>query len=879
MSPANALHLYRVRLRARLLPECFALVGIAAGVALLFAAQVSSSSLQSSVAQLTRGIAGRATLQLLARGAEGFPQRTLAQVRALPGVRAAAPLLEVSAQARGPRGSANVQLIGADESLAALGGALTHGVQLAPFAGVGAVVLPAPLARQLGVTRFGQEATFALAGRSATAPLYAQLHASQIGALINSPVAIVPLAFAQEISGLGARVSRIFVQPAPGSEARVRAGLQKLAAGGLNGEGSGGALNMQDGGGRVLSSKSGYAQGSGYELNVQGVGYDQTLFASAAAASNSATALFAAIGALVGFLLAFNATLLTVPQRRRLVAALRREGYSAATVTTLLALDALALGAAACVLGLALGEELSIHFLHANPAFLSLAFALGSQRAVSAQDIAVAVGGGMLAAFVAVLSPMRAARSPSVRALNANGRLTLAAALCLAGASAILLAAPQAPIPGMVLLVAALLLALGPALAATLELVARLARGVRGVTAHVAVMELRAARTRALAIAATGAVAVFGSVAIAGAHHDLLAGLDRTMRALNAPAAIWVAPTGSYDLMLTSPFVPTQRATLARLPGVRAVTLYRGGLLDYGARRVLVVAPPTALPPPDPTPGGGSAAAAGAESTTPGVGSSAPGTGLAVPAAGELTLSRALAAEHHLHVGQTFTLPSPRPQPLRIAALTDNLGWAPGAIVMNSADYARAWGSADASAYAVTLAPGAVAQRVAAAIERALGPSAAALSVETSARHTARQQALSASALARLTQIAALIPLVAVLAMAAALGAMIWQRRPHLAQLRLQGIARATLWRTLLLESVLLLGVGCGLGAAFGLYAQRLADSALAQVVNFPVAPATLAPADLATPAAVVLTALSILLLPGYLAARAPAALALATAD
>jgi putative ABC transport system permease protein len=876
VSLANALHLYRVRLRARILPECFALVGIAAGVALLFAAQVSSSSLQSSVAQLQRGIAGRATLQLLARGAEGFGQATLKQVRALPGVRAAAPLLEVSAQAHGPRGSAGVQLIGADESLAALGGALTHGVQLAPFAGVGAIVLPAPLAQQLGVTRFGQEATLALAGRTATAALYTQLHANQIGALVHSPVAIVPLAFAQEISGLRGRVSRIFVQPARGSEARVRAGLQRLAAGALTGDAGG---LKGDGGGHAPSAPGGYA------LNVQGIGYDQTLFATAATANNSATALFAAIGALVGFLLAFNATLLTVAQRRRMIAALRREGYSAATVTALLALDALALGAAACVLGLALGQELSIHFLHANPAFLSLAFVLGSQRAVSAQDIAVAVGGGMLAAFVSVLGPLCAARAPgarargpqarglsarirSVRALNANGWLTLAAALCLAGASAILLAAPAAPIPGMVLLVAALLLALGPALAATLALLARLARGVRGVALHVAVIELRAARTRALAIAATGAVAVFGSVAIAGAHHDLLAGLDRTMRALNAPADIWVAPVGSYNLMLTSPFAATQRAALARVPGVRAVALYRGGLLDYGARRVLVVAPPAAS--------GAASAPSGAESASPGVGPSTPGAGLAVPAAGELTLSRALAAEHHLRVGQTVTLPSPRPQTLRVAALTDNLGWAPGAIVMSAADYARAWGSADASAYAVSLIPGAAPQRVIVAIRRALGPAAAALSVETSARHSARQQALSAGALARLTQIATLIPLVAVLAMAAALGAMIWQRRPQLAQLRLQGIARATLWRTLLLESVLLLGVGCSLGAAFGLYAQRLADSALVQVVNFPVAPAALAPVALRTPAAVVLTALLMLLLPGYLAARAPAALALA---
>ena len=43
---------------------------------------------------------------------------------------------------------------------------------------------------------------------------------------------------------------------------------------------------------------------------------------------------------------------------------------------------------------------------------------------------------------------------------------------------------------------------------------------------HIAAMELRAGRTRALAIAATGAIAVFGSVAIQGAHGDLLHGLE-----------------------------------------------------------------------------------------------------------------------------------------------------------------------------------------------------------------------------------------------------------------------------------------------------------------------------------------------------------------
>ncbi len=59
MKLSNVLHLYRVRLRSRPLQECFAVVGIAAGVGLLFASQIASSSLSSSVGQLNSGIVGR----------------------------------------------------------------------------------------------------------------------------------------------------------------------------------------------------------------------------------------------------------------------------------------------------------------------------------------------------------------------------------------------------------------------------------------------------------------------------------------------------------------------------------------------------------------------------------------------------------------------------------------------------------------------------------------------------------------------------------------------------------------------------------------------------------------------------------------------------
>ncbi len=845
MSPLNALHLYRVRLRARFWQECFAIVGIAAGVALLFASQVANSSLQSSVSQLSRGIAGNATLQLLARDPHGFPAATLKRVRAIPGVQVAAPVLEAGAQASGPRGSSSVQLLGADTSLSALGGSLVRGTQLRPFGGIGAVVLPAPLAHTIGVTRFGQEALLKIDGRTAEAPLYSQLHASQIGALVNSSVAIVPLSFAQELTGLGARVSRILIQPAAGAQARVRSALTHLAAG---------------------------------RLNVEAIDYEERLFAKAAAASNQSTALFSAISALVGFLFAFNAVLLTVPQRRRLVVDLRRDGYTPRTVIAVLLLDAVVLGLIACALGLVLGEELSIHVLHSNPAFLSLAFAVGSERFVSWQSVAFAIAGGMGAAIVAVLTPLRdiLSRDP-LAALGLHqgegeeqgghkvsartpARAGVLGVVCLLAATAILLAAPDAAIPGMVLLVAALLLVLPFALGSTLALVGKLARLITGVVPHIATMELGSAGARAVAIAATGAIAIFGSVAIQGAHGDLLHGLENAAQDMNASAEVWVSPAGSYNLLNTTPFAPVDRSKLEHVAGVRAVRLYRSGLLDFGDRRVLVMAPPAQARPLLPA--------------TQLVRGNLRQAEERVRAGGWMVISEAIATEHHLHIGQALTLPTPIPRTLRIAALSTNIGWAPGAVVMNADDYARGWGTTDASAYGILLDPGVSPTQAVLGIRRALGPHSA-LAVQSAALHARRQSALSRQALARLTQIATLIPIVAVLAMAAAMGAMIWQRRPRLAKLKLEGLPRADLWHTILLESLLLLGVGCLTGAIFGLYGQQLADRALAQTINFPVVYSVTALTAIESLALMTGTALAILAVPGWFASSVPASLAL----
>jgi putative ABC transport system permease protein len=836
MKFANVLHLYRVRLRARALQECFALIGIAAGVGLLFASQIASSSLSSSVGQLNSGIVGAATLQLTAREAQGMPEKLVGETRRLSGVRIAAPLLEVSANAVGPNGSDSVELVGADGTLAELKGALVRKVALTPFAGVEAVVLPAPVADTLGAKKFGDSIKFQALGHTSEAALYSKLGEKQIGALISSPIAISTLEYVQKASGLNGRVSRILVEPKPGQAAAVRAGLEHIAQG---------------------------------RYGVESASYDEQLFAKAAAATNQSTQLFAVISALVGFLFAFNAMLLTVPQRRRLIADLRRDGYTPKAVIAVLMFDAVVLGTIACAIGLVLGDELSIHLFHSNPGYLSSAFAVGSERVVNLQSILISVLGGMGAASVAVLSPFKdiVSRNPLAAIETKEGTggstsplLTLFGLLCLAATLVILLAAPQAAIVGMVTLIAALLALLAIPLTGMLALVRRIAPSIVSAVPHIAVMELRAGRSRAIAIAATGAIAVFGSVSIQGAHSDLLKGLYNAASDVNASTDVWVSAAGNSNLLMTSPFTPTQQAKLAALPGVRSVRIYRGGLLDYNDRRIWVIAPPSEASPlvPPTQLVEGNVAQADAR----------------LREGGWAVVSLALAEEHKLKIGQSFTLPTPNPSTYRVAAVSTNIGWAPGAIVMSANDYAKAWGSSDASAYNVLMAPGVSPEQGVHEIRTALG-SETALAAQTAEQHANTLRSITRQGLERLSQIATLILVAAVMAMAAAMGAMIWQRRPRLAKLKLEGFPHRELWYTIVLESLMLLGVGCFSGAVFGLFGQQLLDRALNIVINYPVVSSVGVIVALSSLALVTASAVLMVAIPGWFAAKVQASLAL----
>jgi putative ABC transport system permease protein len=211
---------------------------------------------------------------------------------------------------------------------------------------------------------------------------------------------------------------------------------------------------------------------------------------------------------------------------------------------------------------------------------------------------------------------------------------------------------------------------------------------------------------------------------------------------------------------------------------------------------------------------------------------------------------------------------------MRMAAVSTNIGWAPGAIVISAADYARAWESNDVSAFTVRASPGSTPERLRTEIQAALGPHTG-LAVQTAAQHEGKLVEITRQGLTRLSQIATLILIAAILAMAAAMGALIWQRRPRLAKLKLEGFAQVELWQTIVLESFLLVGVGCSTGAIFGLLGQQLLDHALSTVINYPVVSSLGFVGAIVSLALVTAAAVVIVAAPGYFAADVPAALAL----
>jgi putative ABC transport system permease protein len=829
-------HLYWVRLRSHAVQELLAGSGIAVGVALVLGVLVANAGLTGSAGELVHQFVGSAQLELAARSQSGFNERLLAETNRLPGVEVATPVLRENVAVVGPHGRQSVQMLGVTSSLTSLGGLGTRSLGLSGFRFSSGLILPASVAGAVGAEP-GDRVTIRALGSAHTIELVAVLKSPPFGGIASSPIAVSLLSSVQRLTGLQGRVTQILIQTRPGQERLVADELRKLGAG---------------------------------RLNIQPADQELTLLAEAVKPNDQSTTLFAAISVMVGFLLALNAMLLTVPERRRFVADLRMQGYDWRQIVVLLAFQAAVLGVVASAVGVALGDVLSRAFLHRIPTYLTTAFPIGTQEHLHVATILLAVGCGVLATMIASLSPaldLRPGRptdavfrdrtgNSEVLARRTPLKLSILGVALLAAITVAVLIAPGLTIVGGMALALAALLVIPSVFAGLAWALRWVGERVPSSSLIVVVSELRAITTRSVALAGIAALAVYGSVAIGGARTDLIHGLDASFSEYLGTADVWVT-TGGNDLTTNSFPAGSSIQELRRSAAVASVHVYQGGYLDIGRRRVWIIARPSSdsimIPASQLLKGNPTQA-----------------TRL-LREGGWATISGAFADEHHLGVGSAVTLPTPAGTArLRVAAITTNLGWSPGAIILNAVDYRRYWRTSEPSALEVNLRPGVDEAAGKSAVELALAGRAG-LGVETLHERERQYDTNAAQGLSALSEISSLLLISAALAVAAALSASIWQRRPRLASLKIQGYDTGQLWRALLLESVIVLGIGCAIGALAGVYGHALAGRWLRLETGFP-APFQIGLGRvLITLALLAAIALAVIALPGRAAARAPA--------
>ena len=315
------------------------------------------------------------------------------------------------------------------------------------------------------------------------------------------------------------RITRIFVQAQPGREREVHAEL------------CGGSRRR----GRELSSPA---------------NFDSTLFAVAVAPESQSEALFSAISALVGFMFALNAMLITVPSapqadRRRPPAGRDPlDERSRSCCSTRCARRA----------GLRRSGSRSASCCRSPSSTRRPAIFVrvpGRQRAD--RDLAEHRARcrrrhgrrGRRGALAAARHPHAAAGSDERPPARGLGSCWVDRAAGRAGSPASRVttidpdcAAHRARSLGSVTLVVALVCLLPSLFDGVVIALRALQRPFNGASTILAVTELRTppTRVRSLAIAATGAVAVFGIVAIQGAQANLQRGLDAVRPRASTPA-------------------------------------------------------------------------------------------------------------------------------------------------------------------------------------------------------------------------------------------------------------------------------------------------------------------------------------------------------
>ena len=376
-------------LRARPLRVALSTLGVALGVAVLFAGMATNAGVEASVRSTVRDLVGRAELRVAAFGETGLSPETVATIAATPGVAVAAPALEQrtylgDSLASGGELPPPVTVLGIDPTVDGrvhdLG--LVSGSALA-YPDEPSALITERLAAQDGL---GVGSPIVLQGTGDTTTYRVVGIMRGDGPLTGAfgRTVVVPLRTAQAVFG-ETGVTRVDIGLEDGaSAAAVSAALQA----GLTREPY------------VLSSPQDLAA----TLRASTTDFQAT------------TALIAAIALFAGAFLIFNTLSMTVVERIREVGLLRAAGARRRQVMSFMLTQALVIGIAGSAIGLLLGAVLAF----AMVAFIRTVGSVTLDRpAVPVESVLVAVAVGVGVTLAAALEPARrASRIQPVEALK-----------------------------------------------------------------------------------------------------------------------------------------------------------------------------------------------------------------------------------------------------------------------------------------------------------------------------------------------------------------------------------------------------------------------------------------------------------------------------
>ena len=674
-------------LGANKLRTAVTIIAVALGVAIALSVDLANTTAVSSFASSVNVISSHVNLQVLGLG-HGFDERTILRVQAVPGVDYASPTIEDSITIGARVGDAFsgeiLRVLGVDllrpvpgsAAFTTPGGVATGTQPVDPWVlvnGHGAFVSPRVAAAHHW--QAGSDFTALAGDRVVHLRVAAVLPAGIAG--IDSSVIFVDIATAQEVFNKVGKLDRIDCIVDPDHVAAVAAAVQRVLPPGVR------AIEP-----KVRTSEIMRMLRS-FQLNLEALSY---------------------IALLVGMYLIYNTVAISVVQRRPEIGTLRALGVRRGQILRTFLAEGALFGTIGSLVGLVLGCVLANFSVAAVSKTVDTLYVSSHADRVVYDPLVLlkALIVGIVVACISSLVPaIEAAGTPPAIAMRAQGyerklpflarRTSIAGALLLlvAYAFTFLPAIDDVPLfgyaAGLLIIFAGSLFA--PLAIEGLSRCARALLGSRSAAGELAAANLGSSPVRNSVAVASLMIAIAMTVAVAiligSFRTTVVAWADDTLK-----ADIFVKPLGLGDASADATFSPSVATTIARLPGVDSVDVFRGLTVPFRGRITNIGATNLA-----------SFASRNKVRYIGYVDSAAIARQL--PNSKRVLISEPFATKFGLDTGQTFTFDTPSgPTVFTVAAVYNDYSSDAGVVLMDLGTFQRIYHDSSINSIAVYAKPG-----------------------------------------------------------------------------------------------------------------------------------------------------------------------------